>query len=342
VLLGNDLAPRPFRGAGDEQPFEVELGDRRKGRQILERRTVDDVEQRPFSVEQLENAVELVGDLVQPLEQLRVIDVEHRHQGWQLLEQASPLVDPPHPLHQDPLRRHLDDVVRLDDRELDLERTLVPDERAVNCFFAAERAELRVDDLSLAKQNLRAVGVVVNVQNAALSGDLERLQKVDDGHVLNRALELGSTRLRLAGRDPFLRPLREKQIHARDQLAHENWLREVVLHAELEPADLVFNRLLARQKDDGDGSPFGALFQPSHERVPVHARESRVGQDEVGRRELDFAQCIGAVSGRRDAITGFFEADFEDPHAARVGVDQEELLLRQASPSDEAQWRRPE
>ena len=60
----------------DEQTLEVELRDRRERRQILERRVVDDVGQRPLAVEEPQDPVELVGDLVQPLEQLPVVDLE--------------------------------------------------------------------------------------------------------------------------------------------------------------------------------------------------------------------------------------------------------------------------
>ena len=171
--------------------------------------------------------------------------------------------------------------------------------------------------------------VVVDVKDAALPRYLERLQKVDDGHVLDRTLEFGSTRLRLARRDALLRAPREKEVHARDELAHEDRLGEVVLDAELEPADLVFDRFLARQKDDRDRGPFRTLFEPPDERIAVHAGQLGVGEDEIGRRELDLAEGIHAVSSRGDAVAGFLEADFEDPHTARVGVHQQELLLRQ-------------
>src|SRR5213075_1448278 len=99
----------PF--ARNEQPFEVKLRDRGERREVLERRAVDDVEQRALAVEQFEDAVELVGDLVQALEELRMIDLEHRGERRELFQQPSPFIDAPHPLHQETLRGDLDDVI---------------------------------------------------------------------------------------------------------------------------------------------------------------------------------------------------------------------------------------
>ena len=102
-----------------------------------------------------QDAVELVGDLVQALEQLLVIDLEDRLERRQLLEQASPLVDAAHALHQEALRRRGDDVLAGDRAELDLERAGVPDQRAIDRLFAAEAAELGVDDLAVAEVDAR-------------------------------------------------------------------------------------------------------------------------------------------------------------------------------------------
>ena len=62
-------------------------------------------------------------------------------------------------------------------------------------------------------------------------------------------------RARCARGDALARAPREEQVHARDELADEDRLGEVVLDAELEAADLVLDRLLAREEDDRDRSP---------------------------------------------------------------------------------------
>lgn len=115
-----------------------------------------------------------------------MVDSEHGRERRELLEQATPLVHAAHALHQDALRRRVDDVVVLHRAEDDLELRLVPDEAAVNGLFAAERAELGVDDLAVAEINVRDVRAVAQREDAALSRDLERLQEVDDRHVGDR------------------------------------------------------------------------------------------------------------------------------------------------------------
>src|SRR5581483_5602912 len=90
-------------------------------------------------------------DLVQALEELRVVDLEERRQRRELLAQPAPLVDAAHALHEDGLRRAADDVLVGDRAELDLERRLVPDEGAVDRLLAAQAPELRVDHLAVAE-----------------------------------------------------------------------------------------------------------------------------------------------------------------------------------------------
>ena len=138
TAVGHDsvgLADRLF-GLRNEQLLEVELRDRRERRQVLERRLVDHLHQRPLAVEQTQDPVQLVGDLVEALEQLLMIDLEDRGQRRQLFTQSAPLVYAPHALHEDALRGGADDVVVLHRREDDLELGLVPDERAVDRLFA--------------------------------------------------------------------------------------------------------------------------------------------------------------------------------------------------------------
>ena len=127
------------------------MRDRRQRRQILERRIVDDVHQRALAVEQPQDAVQLVGDLVQALDQLLVIDLEDRGERRQLLEQAAPLVDAAHALHQEALRRGRNHVLVADRAKLDLEAAAAPDQRAVDRLFAAQPPELGVDDLAVAE-----------------------------------------------------------------------------------------------------------------------------------------------------------------------------------------------
>ena len=61
--------------------------------EIGEVAVVHDLHQRAPPVEEPQDAVDLVGDLGQPLGQLAIVDLEHRLERRQLLAQAPPLVD---------------------------------------------------------------------------------------------------------------------------------------------------------------------------------------------------------------------------------------------------------
>jgi hypothetical protein len=135
----------------EHQPFEVELGDDVQRLEIRELTVVEDLHEGPASVEQTQHAVDLVRDLGQALGELLVVDLEDRLHGRKLLEQASPLVEAPHPLHQQALGRQVDDVLAADVLELDLELAVRPDEQAIDGLLPLEPAELGIDHLAIAK-----------------------------------------------------------------------------------------------------------------------------------------------------------------------------------------------
>ena len=285
-------------------------------------------DQRPPAVEEPQNAVELVRDLVQPLEQLGVIDLEDRRQRRELLAEAPPLVDPPHPLHEDALRGTADDVLVRDGAELDLERGLVPDERAVDGLLAAEAAELGVDHLAVAEVDVPLLAAAAKVNDAALPRYLEGLEQIDHGHVRRRPGEARPPRRGAArGGDVLLRPAREEQVHPRDELADEDRLRQVVLDPELEAANLVLDRLLAREKDDGDARPLRRSFS-LRTRVYPSSLGRRVSlRTRSGVERFDLRERVQAVGGRGDAVAGLLEAHLEHADAPRIGVDEKQLLL---------------
>ena len=130
---------------------------------------------------------------------------------------------------------------------------------------------------------------VLERDRAALLRDLERLQEIDDGHVVRSspAKRVFSVADDALVGETLLRATREDDVHAREQLADEDGLGEVVLDAELEPADLVLDRALRREEDDGDRRPLAALPEAADERVAVDLGQLRVGDDEVRRLVLD-------------------------------------------------------
>ena len=262
-----------------------------------------------------------------------MIDLEDRLHRGELLGEASPLVQPPHSLHEDTLRRRADDVVVLHVAKLDFEVGLVPDERAVDDLFAAKGSELCVDQLAVAKEHVREVFSISKVDHAALSRHLERLKEVDDRHVLYRSRKMrASARVRARRGNGLLRAARQEKVYPRQELAHEDGLGEVILDAQLEAADLVLDRFLTREEDHRNVRPLRSILEALDERVAVELRQAGVAQDEVRRLQLDLREGVEAVGGSRDAVTSLLKADLEDPHASRVGVHQQELLLGHGQP----------
>ena len=106
-----------------------------------------------------------------------MVDFENRRQRRQLLQHAAPLVDPPHALHQQALRRGGNDVVVLDRSEFDLEGAAAPNQSAVDRLLTAQAPQFRIHDLSVAKiDDQRLAPRLTNTSHAALTADFEGLQ----------------------------------------------------------------------------------------------------------------------------------------------------------------------
>src|SRR5262249_1653293 len=135
----------------EDESLEIELGDDVQRLEVGELAVVDDLHEGAAPIEQAEHPVDLVGDLGEALGELPVVDLEHCLERRQLLEQAAPLVEAPHPLHEEALGAELDDVLAADVLELDLELAVGPDEEAVHGLLALEAPELGVDHLAVAK-----------------------------------------------------------------------------------------------------------------------------------------------------------------------------------------------
>ena len=304
----------------EDQPLEVELRDRRQRRQIVSARHVDDGEERALAVEVPEHVVDLVGDLREPLDELPLIDLEDAVERRELLEHPPPLVEPPHPLHEDALRREVDALVAPHRAKVDLEGAVVEDERAIHGALTDDAAHLGVDDLAFAEEDLAARAPALEVQHAALAGDVDRLEQIDEPHVRERAAE---ARLRERVLQALaLLPL-QHQVHAGDDLFDVDRLGEVVLDAELQPADLALDRGIARQEDERDRREVRALLDPLDEREPIPAGQARVRQDQVGQRQRHHVERALRVGRGRDAVARFAQADLEHAQAPGVGIDEQ-------------------
>ena len=88
---------------------------------------------------------------------------------------------------------------------------------------------------------------------------------------------------------------RERAAYARMQLAGREWLREVIVDTGVDALDA---RILARtgRKEDHRKLARGrAVAQGLQKTEAVEPRHHHVGEHEIGRRALDFAQCLEAV-----------------------------------------------
>jgi hypothetical protein len=84
----------------------------------------------------------------------------------------------------------------------------------------------------------------------------------------------------------------QEDLDAREDLFDVDRLGEVVLHAELEAANLVLDVGLRGQEDERDRRPVGVLLEPLDQLEAVHLRHLRVGDDQVRRGRLDLAERV--------------------------------------------------
>ena len=91
-----------------DDPFAIQLADRRDRVEVGQAAVVDHLQERPHAVEQAQDPVHLVGNVGEPLGQQPVVDLEDRVERRHAREQPPPLVHPAQRLHQEVVRRHLD------------------------------------------------------------------------------------------------------------------------------------------------------------------------------------------------------------------------------------------
>jgi hypothetical protein len=164
------------------------------------------------------------------------------------------------------------------------------------------------------------------VDDARLAVDLDGLDDVDDADVGQLAGELRALVAPPRLQSLALAPLQQHP-HARGDLFDVDGLAEVVLHAQLQPTDLFFDRLVAGEEDERDLRPLGSLLDPAAEVEPVHLVHVRVRDDEIGRALLHRGQRLDPVVRGGDDEARFLEADVEDAQALGIAVDEEEALL---------------
>src|SRR5690606_13831553 len=219
----------------------------------------------------------LVGDLGEAIEELLVVDLEDAVERRELLEQASPLVHASHPFHEDALRAGRDgDLVHAHLPKLEIELALVPDEEAIDGRVAAELAELGVLKRPVLEVDGAAPPAEREIEHAALSADVDRLEQIDQAHVGERTAEAGLRPHGLALERLALVTL-ELELDAREDLFDVDRLGEVIGDAELEPLHLALDRRVAREEDQGNVLELLVLTELFHEGEPVEIGEDGIG-----------------------------------------------------------------
>ena len=165
-----------------DEAFEVQLADDAEGGQVLEVGVFHHPGERAAAVKQTQQRVHLVRNLAQPFGELAVINLEDGFQGGQLLQHPPPLVQPPHPLEQQPLGRDFDSVGAFHRLEADVELALEGVENPVEGILADQLAELGIDHPPIAEVD--GAGVLsFDVHLACLPPHLEGLDQVHHAHV---------------------------------------------------------------------------------------------------------------------------------------------------------------
>ena len=138
-----DVGARGAHGVGPrahvaDDLLAVELADDGQRVEIGQPAIVDDVDERPLAVEEAQDAVDLVGDLGEPLGEQVVVDLEDRVERGQLGEEPPPLVEAAQRLHEQSPRLLRDGVPAPDALPLDLEPPLPPREQPADGVEARE------------------------------------------------------------------------------------------------------------------------------------------------------------------------------------------------------------
>ena len=314
-----------------DQSIEIELENRAQRLEVVHLRLVDDLHDAPFAVEQAENLVDLIGDLGELLGELVVVHLEAGFERRQALEELAPLVDAPHSFHEESLGTALDLLVSPHGSKLEGEVPEGPRQETVHRFLSLERPEVRIDDLPVTEEDLPRVGFLRQMQNPGFPTEINSLQQVDDGHVLEGARE-GRSRVR-STLEVVSRLALQEHPDAGDDFLDENRLRQEVVDAELETSNLVFDGGSATQKNERDGSPFGFGLHLFGKRVSVYFRHIRVGNDQIRRFGLYLGEGIDAIHGGGHVVARFAQAHLEHAQAPGVVVHDEQSLL--------GHWSRP-
>ena len=289
---------------------------------------VDDLDDRQLAREQTKDREVLFGELALAFLELLGVDGEQRVERRQLLHEPTPLVDPAHALHEDALRALGDDLVTVDRLELDVEVTVALAEQAIDRRLALEPTHLRIDDGTIAEPERRFTELGGQRDRAALARDLDGLNEVDHRHVGELTAELRASCVLLL--EALVLLALQQHRHSRRDLFDVDRLGEVVLDTELQPADLVLDRLLAGEKDERDQLPTRVVLDLHAQVEAIATGQSRIRDDEVGLGVLEKLESFFRRLRWSDREPGFAQADLQHSSVSSVAIDDEEILPRHA------------
>ena len=207
--------------------------------------------------------------------------------------------------------------------EIDLESAVAPLQQAVNRLLPVQPIELGVDHLAVAKKQAGPPGRQGGGDkqaDARFAPDLDRLDQVDDTHVAQVAGEAGFL---IAPFQRLALLLLEQDFDPSDDLLDVDRLGQVVVDAQFQAPDLVFDRFLVGQKDEGHVAQLGLGPQLLAELEAVHDRHLCVRDNQGRRRDSHFFQGIHAVDGGGDRKPSLAQADLHDPQGFGITVDQQ-------------------
>ena len=309
-------------------PFEIQVHDLSQGLHVIAPVIAKDLFDSSLPVDQSYHLVLSVRHVPKPLAQHLWIDLEHRVERRKLLGQPTPFVEPTHPFHQERLRRAMHGALtQAHAPELEVERAITPKQVPIDCVLADQFFDRGVDHGTRIKGDHSRLPIGRHEgEDPRLPAHVDRLQQIDHAH-LREGPAKPRPRVAALVCKPGASLPRELDSDASNHLANVNRLGEVVFDAELEPANLAFDRPIARQKHERDMGPLRFLSQLLDELEAVQVAEGRVGEDQIRPVGVQDLQGLPHAGTPGHVVARVPEAHLEHSETTGVGIDDEEILL---------------
>ena len=331
-------AARAFVIEIEQHALEVQPRDRLQALEVADSRDAS-ITSSSVRLPSISRRIRLLSSGTSPSRRRELVgvDLEAMRQRRQLLEQARPLVEPPHALHQQALRARRDHLAAAHGAEHDLELALAPGQQAIHGVLALQRAGLGVDHLAVAEVD-RGLALVRSPVNW-MTPDLRLISIVWITSTTGMSATRPANRVAVA-RAPRTRSrcrFCEQDVDPRDDLLDVDRLGQVVLDAELEAADLVLDRGLGGEEDERDLGPVGVARTRRRSSKPSSSVGNFVSEMmRSGDVQLELVERVLHRLRGRDGEPRLAQGHLQHSQAASVPVDQEQALLRHGAPTSES------